>query len=351
MRTKEAVPGMVLLLSFWIGGCASMSQREDEAWIREPGNRTYNEASEPVSKSAQWLWEYAVLSENVYTDNHKEPDREQEKMRFQRSSLPEATQAEYERLCLPDLKEPLPLPKWKIWDDFPSEPLRREFREVGLYAEVWEKASSPPIVAVVFRGTEPTSWKDWWSNFRWFSLFRFIPGYKDQYTVVSRKVGEEFITRLAAKNPEISESGEKKIDIVSAGHSLGGGLAQHFAYSFPVKTRSDGSVLKVSEVYGFDPSPVTGWFSVDRQLRTNNARGLKIHRIFEHGEILAYIRLILRYVNPPTAENPSIQEIRYNFVQSANIFASHSMRLIACELIDASGQADLPGLSEKFGGK
>ena len=79
-----------------------------------------------------------------------------------------------------------------------------------------------------------------------------------------------------------------------------------------------------------------------------NVKGLKIDRIFEHGEILAYVRLILSYINPPTAADPSIREIRYNFVDSINPFSSHSMRLIACALVNASGQASIPGLFERF---
>jgi hypothetical protein len=75
-----------------------------------------------------------------------------------------------------------------------------------------------------------------------------------------------------------------------------------------------------------------------------NVTGLKIDRIFEHGEILAYLRLLLSYINPPTASDPAIREIRYNFVQSINPFRSHSMRLIACALIDASDNANSPRL-------
>jgi hypothetical protein len=105
---------------------------------------------------------------------------------------------------------------------------------------------------------------------------------------------------------------------------------------------------KITRVYAFDPSPVTGWFSVDRQIRETNATGLHIERIFEHGEILAYLRLIMSYINPPTANDPSIREIRYNFVDSINPFSSHSMRLIACELVQASGTANIPDLRRRF---
>jgi len=236
-----------------------------------------------------------------------------------------------------------------MWDSFPSSDLIQEALRVGLFVEVWEKQSSPAMIAVVFRGTEFTSWKDWVSNLRWF--LRFVPFHEDQYTVVSKRVGQEFVDRLVQRRPDLRGDGTKTVRIVAAGHSLGGGLAQHLSYSMPL-TSSDGTPApRVSNVYAFDPSPVTGWFSVASELRTTNAARLWIDRVFEHGEILAYIRLLLSYANPPSAAHPSVQEIRYNFVQSANPFSSHSMRLLACALIDASGQARLPQLLERFRGR
>ena len=119
-------------------------------------------------------WEYAVLSGNVYVDDWKkrgvpQPDA---------GDAPAATPEAYERRGTPDSSGPLPLPGWTRWDDFPSGDVRRQAREVGLFVEVWEKAS-PPIVAVAFRGTEFTSVEDWISNLRWF--LRFVPFYPDQY--------------------------------------------------------------------------------------------------------------------------------------------------------------------------
>ncbi len=90
---------------------------------------------------------------------------------------------------------------------------------------------------------------------------------------------------------------------------------------------------------------------VPSALRSANVRGLEIDRVFEHGEILAYIRLLLSYVNPPSADNPGVREIRFNFVQSLNPVRSHSMRFLACALIDASGAAKLPDLAERFRGR
>ena len=178
------------------------------------------------------------------------------------------------------------------------------------------------------------------SNFRWFSwLLRFLPTYKDQYTVVAQDTGKEVLENLKTRI-ENGRDRYKNVRIITTGHSLGGGLAQHLAYSLPEIQSSDGTLIpRVSNVYAFDPSPVTGWYSVKSDLRTENAKGLKIDRIFEHGEILSYIRLLLSYFNPPPPSDPAVREIRYNFVQSINPFSSHSMRLIACELRYASGEA------------
>ncbi len=229
-----------------------------------------------------------------------------------------------------------PLSGWKKWGKFPSDKLIQDALKVGLYLEVWEKKTSPPVIAVVFRGT--TSLKDWISNMHW--VLRFVPFIKDQYIFVSRKVGEEFVNHLANKLKNESAY-SKGVCIVATGHSLGGGLAQHLAYSLPLKSSNGIPVQRVSSVFAFNPSPITGWFTLicNSKLRTINTKRLKIERIFEHGEILAFIRLLLRYVYPP-----GVREIRYNFVKSKNPFKSHSMRLMACALIKASGQVHPPHL-------
>ena len=109
----------------------------------------------------------------------------------------------------------------------------------------------------------------------------------------------------------------KPIRIITTGHSLGGGLAQHFAYAFKQPDSSTHGPT-VNEVFAYDPSPVTGWFSVKDPPRTYNATGLAIHRIFEHGEILAYIRLLTSRLFISRV-NPAIWQYRYNFDRNANI--------------------------------
>lgn len=299
-----------------------MTQDRNLARVREPGHRTYNEPPEPLSVSAKSLWEYAILSDNTYLDGTEM-----------------ANLAGKPGECALSRAGRLELEGWDKWKNVPSSSLATTAEQLGLYLEVWEKQSSPPEVVVAFRGTEFWSWRDWQANLRWF--LRFIPLYPDQYTLVSEEVGKEVLEELK-KRIAGDEGRYKNVKIIGTGHSLGGGLAQHLAYSLPPTTLTDGTLLpRVSEVYGFDPSPVTGWYSVDTKLRMTNSNGLKITRIFEHGEALAYIRLLLRYLNPTSASNPSIREIRYNFVESINPFASHSMRLIACELLRAKGNGSV----------
>jgi hypothetical protein len=331
---------MTTRLLFWttsllFSGCAAMSQDPKTALVRDPGNRTYNPPVS-ISSSAKELWEYALLSENAYTDGWSVPTPKAGD-RTKNNILPrsaEKLEITFDR-CPAEGK--LPLSEWRVWDDFPSETLRAKARDVGLYMEVWEKRGSPLIVAVVFRGTEFFSWSDWISNFRWFNwLLRLLPAYKDQYTVVAQETSEEVLANLK-KRIENGRDHYKNVRIITAGHSLGGGLAQHLAHSLPEIRSSDGTLMpRVSNVYAFDPSPVTGWYSVKTTLRTLNAKELRIDRIFEHGEILAYPRLLLSYVNPPSVKDPAIRQIRYNFVESINPFSNHSMRVTACALLNGA---------------
>jgi Lipase (class 3) len=300
-----------------------MSQAGNEVLVRTPGHRMYDPPA-PVATEADKEREFAILSSNVYMGDWDAPAP------ARTADRGAVTLAELRTVdCRANQdKRLLPLPGWTRWTNFPSAALRKSADDVGLYFEVWETEAPPRRVAVVFRGTD--SWKDWLSNFRWFTwLLRFVPIYQDQYHVVSQKVGEEFAARL--KN-EQADSGSAPL-IVTTGHSLGGGLAQHFAYALPADPR----VPRVSHVHAFDPSPVTGWSSVAKGLRTANAVALETDRIFEHGEILAYIRLLLSYVNPPPAVAPSVREIRFNFVRSANPLKSHSMFQLACHIVSDTG--------------
>ena len=137
---------------------------------------------------------------------------------------------------------------WTRWSDFPDATLENQMMKSHLRAEVWENIEQSAVVAA-FGGTVFTSGKDWKSNLRW-----FFPRHADEYTEIVNRFGPDFVKSFALRrqNPNMAHLARAKI--YSTGHSLGGGLAQQFAYSLPLHT----DVPRVSEVYAFDPSPVTG---------------------------------------------------------------------------------------------
>lgn len=122
---------------------------------------------------------------------------------------------------------------------------------------MWENKEKS-AVAVAFGGTVFTSGKDWTSNFRW-----FIPWHKDEYSMIVSGFGPDFVRALATRIDTGDANNRKHVKLYATGHSLGGGLAEQFAYALPPAP----GVPKVSEVYAFDPSPVTGFYSVDRATR------------------------------------------------------------------------------------
>ena len=162
--------------------------------------------------------------------------------------------------------------RWRRWADFPNADFVPTAAIHGLYLEVWSNDSDRSVV-VALRGTEFTSFVDWLANFRWVRISRFFPGFNDQYSDISTKFAELFVDELAKQYPDLD------VKIYATGHSLGGGLAQHFAYSVAPLTSDGKPVPRVSQVFAFNPSPVTGWSSVrDKVVRDANAEKLHIHR-------------------------------------------------------------------------
>lgn len=175
----------------------------------------------------------------------------------------------------------------------------------GLEFHVWRRmdATGCREVVIAFRGTDRNDLGDWRANFRW--LRRLAPRF-DQYDQVRVNVGH-IIDR-------VDSHGCSGALIASAGHSLGGGLAQQAAYA-------DG---RIRFVYAFDPSPVTGFFDVNALIREKNVLGLGIDRTYESGEILSIPRQILEAEYMPAACNPRIRHVRFNLLAGSPI-AQHSM--------------------------
>lgn len=297
------------------------TQNSNTVLVRSPGNRKYMQLS-GFKDIAKELWEYAALCENAYLSTWVNGSTKKRESERKITDEPEMLEYEDQVKGAADYSQPLKIPGWQRWTDFPSEETICQAEGTGLYVEVMQKGDR---IVIVFRGTEFTSLRDWVSNLRWFRFAHLLPFVKDQYTVIAETVGKEFVDTVV-------KEGLEECQIFSTGHSLGGGLAQHFAYSLPFKQTRNQKPIKVGKVYAFDPSPVTGWFTAG-PVKYNNVKGLQIDRVFEHGEVLAYLRLMISYAYPPPALNPSVREIRFNVVETINPFKNHSMRLLAVALM------------------
>lgn len=166
-------------------------------------------------------------------------------------------------------------------------------RDVHLRAEVWSNAATRQVV-VAFGGTAASSWDDWKANLRWVLAF-FDP--TDEYTVLTDTFVPTFVQEYQRRESEPDWTWLKDARVISTGHSLGGGLAQRFAYSLQAKS----GIPTVKEVYAFDPSPVSGKRSSPDF--PEQADGLTIYRIYNRGEILASLRSLVHFGNPGDRRN------------------------------------------------
>ena len=186
----------------------------------------------------------------------------------------------------------------------------------GLGYQIWVSRKRNEIV-VAFRGTDFDQMNDWISNFRW--LRRLFPQTFDQYAQVHLYISE--ILDKAVKTHGVSDP-----RIVSVGHSLGGGLAQQAAYADK----------RIRKVYAFNPSIVTG-FRASGEAARKNAEGLEIDRIYQRGEILAFVRFAgARIVRPPSA-NPQVKLVRFNFLADRGWVYRHGINVLSLGLLAVAG--------------
>lgn len=186
----------------------------------------------------------------------------------------------------------------------------------GLQFHVWRRMQNGTCreAVIAFRGTDKNDRGDWTSNFRF--LYRLQPKF-DQYAQV-----QVHITQIVARIKK-NGCGGSGIQFATAGHSLGGGLAQQAAYA-------DGT-QSIRYVYAFDPSPVTGFFDVSAMLREKSTAGLGVDRAYERGEILTLPRLIFENIYPPPPCNPRIRTVRFDLLSGLGI-AQHSIAGLTREL-------------------
>jgi hypothetical protein len=284
---------------------APFRQKSWQVVTREPGERHLG-APRPISTEAFRDLEFAWLSESAY---QKTPAA--------------ATDTKFGE-C-PDPGVSLRKAGWTLWTQFPDAELREKISQSHLRVEVWENTSRPAVV-VAFGGTVFNNRMDWKSNLRW-----FIPKHNDEYTAVIQDLVSPFLDAFLKRLRDPDGRLLAHATLYATGHSLGGGLAQEFAYSLPINS----GVPRVTQVFAFDPSPVTGFYSVDAATRDANVQTLAIDRIYERGEILALARSLTSFIVPPSANAPVIRQVRYNLFARFMPITGHSMTELACKLNDA----------------
>jgi pimeloyl-ACP methyl ester carboxylesterase len=342
MRGASIRLGGLAICGLMLADC----QASGKVLVREPGQPHYGRTQD-IEQSAIDLAPFAALGATAYdgTFGLTPPMTSDSCDQLSRSEREQKSLSSDIKKCLVNpINILLPLTDgWEIWEDFPSPQLKCVSGDAGLYLRVLEKKKAPHTIAVVFKGTRFSSRADWVSNLRW--LHFLLPGSgQDQYTLLRDRVIPEFIDLFREKGLGQSEADKPPVQIVAVGHSLGGGLAQYFAYALP----NEEGIPRVSRVYAFDPSPVTGESLVPSELLEHNAKDLEINRIFEHGEILSYVRLLSEKMHLRRPDRVAIRKMRYNLVPTANPIAAHSMLHLACALGIASGSLDIKPGNVKF---
>ncbi len=199
--------------------------------------------------------------------------------------------------------------------------------------QVWARTRFPhrdneacSEVSIAFRGTTG-SFGDWTSKGD-----QIVGWTTDDYYHQLRRNIDAIMKKVAAL--DCYRRARSRPQIVTVGHSLGGGLAQLAALATGPKSP------QVAKVFAFDPSPVTGYNLVDARLLKANARRLTIDRIHETGEVLSrFLSLDQQYPKSTSACDPLVRTVTVDAFEGTAV-QLHGIAPLAARLVQLSYDGD-----------
>ncbi|MGJ4913155.1 lipase family protein [Bradyrhizobium sp. HKCCYLRH2060] len=180
------------------------------------------------------------------------------------------------------------------------------FSTDGLYYQVWARHLANrgcSEVSIAFRGTVNSSvalfLASWSSNAHRFSRYAHID---DEYDQLARRL-DNLIEKI--KGMPCYKRANGNAQIVSVGHSLGGGLAEFAALA----TKAG----RIKKVFTFNSSPVTAPDLINDQTWNTNRQKLTIDRVYQEGEVLSKYAVIRGQQQTPAFEcDPLVRTVQIN---------------------------------------
>jgi hypothetical protein len=210
-------------------------------------------------------------------------------------------------------------------------------------------------VSIAFRGTRPTFFSDLETNAEpitsGFNTVRsFVTGRNyetDDYYHQLRRNIDTIMRRI-----KMLECYKKAAhhQIVSVGHSLGGGLAQFAALAI-----ANPDNPRIAKVFAFDSSPVTAAGLIAAEVRDGNVKGvdgerpLEIDRVYQSGEFLSKLvsPVVAPFQYPKSSStcDPLVRSVAVDLVSGGNTFDLHALRGgsgLAAQMVNISYQVGSP---------
>ena len=167
-------------------------------------------------------------------------------------------------------------------------------------------------VSIAFRGST-ISTADWITNLDPVTGYVF----DDHYRQMRRN-----IDAIIKKITTLDCYRRAKTQIVSVGHSLGAGLAQFSAIA------NNPAGPRITKVFAFDSSPVTGASYIDKRVRAQNANA-EVDFVYQSGEALQRLR-------PTRPSAPCARTVVFDALLPASSVTLHNMPALAREIVRMS---------------